>query len=108
MTFVDHALPSIVASPVLWSAPRIKSQSVPNRAQVARALRDNNANAMRTITRRVKVKTTEDYANTPARRYINFTGFPFPIGPIAYRKTTCREVCSLPDALFIPPRQNIQ
>ena len=56
------------------------------------ALKDRVANANRTITRRVQVPQKEDFANTPARRYIFFTGFPFPIGPLVYRKTTCREV----------------
>jgi hypothetical protein len=71
-------------------------RSCPQRARgtytTCLALRDKLPDAKRTIRRQVSVKEDEEYSSTPERRYINFTGFPFPIGPILYRKTTCREV----------------
>ena len=62
-----------------------------SRGHAQKALRGSERTP-RTVTRKVNAIDPEEYANTPERRYINFTGFPFPIGPIAYRKTTCREV----------------
>ena len=60
-------------------------------------------NANRTLARKVRVTAEEDFSETPDRRYINFTGFPFPIGPLLYRKTTCREVWSPGPARLLQP-----
>ena len=69
------------------AAPEFRGKSC-----VCLALKDKVPTAQQTVARRVQVSQQEDFANTPARRYVFFTGFPFPLGPLLYRKTVCREV----------------
>lgn len=46
-------------------------------------------------------KVTQDDSG---RFYINFTGFPFPLGPFLNRRTIRTEVCLLPSPFFrLPP-----
>jgi hypothetical protein len=64
----------------------------PRHGGACRAVRDRAPSANRTISRRVRVPQQEDYSPSRDRFYFNFTGFPFPIGPLLFRKTTRTEV----------------
>ena len=77
---------------LLHSVKRPRPAPPVSRGQPCNALRDKITTVSRTVARRPKVDNQEDFANTPDRRYVFFTGFPFPIGPLLYRKTSCKEV----------------
>lgn len=70
----------------------------PQRRRVRCQAKTRNPLASRvaqTVARKVQVTPETDFADTPSRKYFFATGDPFPLGPLLYRKTVCKQVCSL-------------